>query len=1337
MGNDVRNQQGRGRLKKVFYLLLFTVIIGVVMFISRGTYISNTLKRIILPELEDMFGQRVIANKIYINIFPLFIEAKELKIFTEDGDRIVFANRVKGYIDLSGLLSKRLFIRRLVIKDPQISARRVQVDEVIKHVRAYLAKERKTAFKVEIKVIEVLKGDVYIRDENFKGIVGIKGLASELILGEKPEIKTSVKEFTVEKEKWPEIKGNLKTSMIIKDNRIDIKRLEVGMYGSQFKGEGFYSEGTGTLKSEIDLFVESIKHMFNLKQEGEGRISAKGEIRVKGNQHSSTALQQLRNVFIDLKLNGDFYLQTLMELLHVQEKLRGHINFKGEIKGYLSDISGKAKATLSKGNLFSVDIDSLRCEVLYNDGVMKFEDGSAVLYNGTAQANASLNILHNRSYTLHVTVDSVDSTAALQLIGWNPRIPVGKVYGELSTSGQEFTPEGWFVYRALSNVERARIQHSSENVLDRIKDIKGNYSFRDNIISFSNMQLSTSISNLYLNGTVDIANKLLNLKSRLSTNNVSDLSGPYYQGAKGRGNFLGEITGSFDDPKISGRATFSDASIEGYRVENITTDFSYEKKLLDIRESLFRSHSEKHILKGKILFPEAKELFDLSMPVYDLRSILKNADVTQAVRLFSKDLSASGRMAADIRIEGKGKEVDVSGKASIENGSVREIPFDSASGTFSYAAKELLLKSLKIVRGKSILTAEGKISSDRRFSYSALSEKLFLKDMGFDYMPEDAVMTVHSKGQGTIDNPVITLNAQIHGGTFKGRNMGSGTVTVSVQNKKILLNASLFNEKMKLMGSGRLDDTLPWNAELSIQPGRYDFLISSILKDVPEDLQLTLEGRVKMEGDRKNIIAAADIDHLTLSLFDQTFSNDSHIRFLVHNKKLSLTAFTVKSGSASFRLQGGVEIGKEYDISLEGGSSLSPLKGLSKKIGYLKGDAEFAFSIKGKWDSPEINGGMSVSDASFGLRDYPMYISSINGDLYIDGNRIVLHRLSGKIGGGSVTFSGNVYLTGFRMKRFYVEANLDNITTTVSKDFTANFSGDLLYKGTKDSQSIIGDIKINRGRYKKTIEWRSWLLEAKAKEIPRAEVSVFEQTELNIRISASDNIYIDTNVARAPVRIRGDMILKGTIANPILLGRFESTEGYVYFRNNEFRIVYASTDFANPNRIMPILNFTAETSVQGYSIRLTLEGQIDHFTLALTSDPHLEEVDILALLTVGQVGKQLKGLEGGIGAGEATSFLTGKMQDVLEERLRTITGLDRVQVDSYVSKTTATVKPRVTVAKRLVGDRFFVTYTTLLGSTEEEIIKLEYLLSKNVSLIGLRDERGSMGGDVKFRFEFK
>jgi translocation and assembly module TamB len=130
-------------------------------------------------------------------------------------------------------------------------------------------------------------------------------------------------------------------------------------------------------------------------------------------------------------------------------------------------------------------------------------------------------------------------------------------------------------------------------------------------------------------------------------------------------------------------------------------------------------------------------------------------------------------------------------------------------------------------------------------------------------------------------------------------------------------------------------------------------------------------------------------------------------------------------------------------------------------------------------------------------------------------------------------------------------------------------------------------------------------------------------------------------------------------------------------------------------------------------------------------------MDILSLLTVGQVGKELKGVAGGIGAGEATSFITGKVQDVVEERLRAITGLDRFQVESSYSTTTGTVSPKVTVSKRLIGNKLFVTYSNVLSSELEQVLKVEYLLDKNISLIGIRDEIGSVGGDIKFRFEFK
>lgn len=1335
-GNSLRRKGKR----RFLYIFIMITIIGLTILISRTPQISDALKDVITSELEDMTGKKVAIRNIYLNMFPLFIEAKDLRIYHEGDRSVLTTGRVKGYLGLSGLLDRRLSLKRIVIHEPVLSADKGQLEEIIKNVKSYLEKDTKAAIKVKVKVVEIIKGSVDLKDDDLNGMMAMKGIEGEIIIGESNRLKASVKELGVEKKGWPKIKCDINTALIMKNERIEIKRLEIGSFGSRFTGGGFYSEGKGILTTDIALIVDSVKRIFNLGQRGDGKISVKGEVRLDKTQQSAVTGQRLKDIFLNLKLNGEFYIQTLMELLNVEEKIEGLIDFKGELTGHLSDISGNAKTRLRNGNLYGVDIDSLICRVIYKNGVMRFEDGHAALYNGAATANASINLPVVDYLTLNVKFNSADSKSVLKLIGWEPEIPAGKVDGELSTTGSHFNPDGWFVYRSLSSGQRAGIkgyQPPADNVLNRIKEIKGNYSLRGHIITLSNLKLNTLLSDITVNGTVDTEKKTLGFKSRLVSENVSDLALPYYREIKGRSEFTGEISGTFDDPKISGRTTLTNPVIEGYRSDSMVADFSYQKKLLELREAVLRSSGEEHIVKGRISFPEAKELFELSMPVYNLNAAVRNAEFGKAVQIFYRDFRAVGRMNADIKIGSKEREVHISGKALIDKASAYGIPFDSASGVFTYADKEFSLKQVGITKGKSVLTGEGKISPDARFSYKALSDKLFMNDFGFAYMPDDSVVSFRSEGQGTFENPDITMDAKVAGGKFKGKEIGSGSITAAIRNRNISVNASLSNEKIKLKGTGQLDAKLPWSAEVNILPGRYDFLISSVLKDVPEDLQLNLDGRIDMKGDRNNITATANIKHLTLLLFGQTLSNDSNMQFSVHNRKLTLSAFAVKSGTASFRLQGGLEIGKEYDLVLNGSSSLSPLKGLTKKIGYLKGDTDFVFSVGGKWDKPEINGGMNLTDASFGLRDYPAYLSSVNGYLYIDDDKIVLHRLSGKIGGGDVNITGIVYLKAFSFKRFYLEAKLDNIPATLAKDFTVNFNGNLLYKGTLDAQSITGDIKINRAFYKQMVEWRSWLLTPMAKEKLQAEASAFEKAELNVRISGSENISIDNNVARAPVSISGDMIVKGTISKPVLFGRIESKDGYVYFRNNEFRIIFASVDFADPNRIKPVVNLTAETNVKGYDIRLSLEGMMDHFNLALSSEPHLEEMDILSLLTVGQVGKELKGVAGGIGAGEATSFITGKVQDVVEERLRTITGVDRFQVESSYSAATGTVSPKVTVSKRLIGDKLFVTYSNVLSAEVEQVLKVEYLLDKNISLVGIRDEIGSVGGDIKFRFEFK
>ena len=1354
--NEIPSEQKTRR--RIYIFFVCAVVVLLILFFAGAPAISTALKNVLIPELQDLSGENITIEALHLNLFPLSIEAKEVVVSDESGNTMVSVKRVKGYIGLAGLPNKTLSIRRLVLKEPQVTAGRQKIEEVVRHVKTYLEKERKDALKVKIKAVELVSGSIRISDDDLNGVMDVKGLSGEMITGETQRIKAAVKELIVERDGWPKIACDVNIAILLKSDGLEIKHLQVGAFGSTFKGEGIYTQGKGTFETNLALLVNSVKRFLDLKEKGDGQITAKGEIRIEKDERSlpsiraeklSPSLQLqtekarlpgLDNIFVDLKLEGDLYIQTLMELLKVRERIEGLIDFDGEITGPLSDFTGRARVRLQKGNLFSVDIDSLKCIVIYKNGVINFKEGYGTLYNGTAHADASIHLPVADGFTVNVKFQAIDSRSAFKLIQWDPGVPDGKVDGELLTSGSEFSPDGWFVYKAPGAEQRGRkkeTQPPTDDLLNRITDIRGNYSLRGARLSLSNLQINTSLSNISANGMIDLEKKALNLTSSLVTKTISDLTSPYYRGAEGRGEFSGEIGGSFDDPRVSGKITLTDSAIEEYRIDNFIADFSYQKNMLHLRDSVFRSQGEEHRIKGKISFPQAKELFDLSMPVYDLSVTLRKADFERAVRIFSKDFTGTGTLNADLKIGGKDKDIDITGKASIEHGSLYTVSFDAATAHITYAQGELSLKQAKFVRGQSILTADGKIGSGKQFSYRASSDKLLFRDFGLERMPDDAVVSLHSEGNGTFDNPSITLGAKVAGGTFKGRNMGSGTVNAVIQNRDIAVQAALFNEKMKLQGHGHLDETLPWNADLIIQPARYDFLVSSLLKDVPEDLQLNLEGKVEMQGNKKTIEASAQVYHLALVLFGQSFSNDSEIQFSVRNQKISLKPFAIRSGETSFRLRGGLEIGKEYDIQLDGSSALSPLKGLSKKIGYLKGDADFVFVVRGKWEKPEINGGMTISDASFGLRGYAAYISSINGYLYIDEDRIVIEKLNGRVGGGTVDISGLAYLRGFLIKRFHLEARLDDITAKVLPEFSVNLDGNLLYRGTTDAMDITGDIRINKARYKETVEWRSWLLTAKAIEKPKSEMSVFERAELNIQVSGSENITVDNNIARAPVRIRGDMIVKGTVSNPILFGRLESNDGYIYFRNNEFRIMHASADFTDPHRIKPILNLTAETSMKGYTIRLNLEGETDRFNLSLSSDPPLEEVDILSLLTVGQLGKQTKGLEGGIGAGTATSFITGKQQDIIEERVRALTGIDRFQVEPYVSKTTGTVEPRITVSERLIGDKVFVTYTTSIGSTEEQILKVEYLLNKNVSLIGTRDDIGSIGGDVKFRFEFK
>jgi hypothetical protein len=467
------NAQG---MKKIPYLIALAVIIVIAIVVLRGPHISNALKKYILPQLELATGRNIIAKQIYVNLFPLFIVAESPKVFDESGERIFSASEIKAYIDFTGLVDRNIIIRRLVIKEPALTADRGHLEEIITNVNEFSNGESKASWKVPVLAVELRDGMVHVTDRETRSEAGIAGLRGEILLGGKQRINASARKITMQREGWPELTGNADVNLSVSDGVIHIQSFTVGSLGSLVTGKGEYQREKGILEADIELKASTVKKMFNLERSGDGSIDARGVL-----TYTAEGLD------VDLQVAGNFYLETLMELLEVEEQVEGFVTVEGVIKGPLTGIRGKGSSVLRKGNLFGVAFDSLACGVTYEDGTMSFLDGKSRLYRGSAKASGSIQLPVVDAFTVDVDFSDIDSRPLFALIGWDPGVQPGKVNGYLSSSGEEFDPHGQFAYVRTEE---------GDDILGRVHGISGSYSLKGSLLTLADLRLNTDRSSL-------------------------------------------------------------------------------------------------------------------------------------------------------------------------------------------------------------------------------------------------------------------------------------------------------------------------------------------------------------------------------------------------------------------------------------------------------------------------------------------------------------------------------------------------------------------------------------------------------------------------------------------------------------------------------------------------------------------------------------------------------------------------------------------------------------------------------------------------------------------------
>jgi autotransporter translocation and assembly factor TamB len=257
----------------------------------------------------------------------------------------------------------------------------------------------------------------------------------------------------------------------------------------------------------------------------------------------------------------------------------------------------------------------------------------------------------------------------------------------------------------------------------------------------------------------------------------------------------------------------------------------------------------------------------------------------------------------------------------------------------------------------------------------------------------------------------------------------------------------------------------------------------------------------------------------------------------------------------------------------------------------------------------------------------------------------------------------------------------------------------------------------------------------------------------DLRIVAPSTLEIDNKLAR--ITASADLTLRGTYDKPALLGRAEVERGEVWFEGRRIVVTRGTINFANPSKIEPSFDVEAETRArapgQTYQITVRATGTLQKLNYELSSDPPLNEVDILSLVLGDAQSMEdpaLRALRSPDDAertllqSQVARLMAQPISSNVQKAVTQTFGVETFQITPMIvdpSQQSAKFAPgaRLTIGKR-ISDRVYLTYSQSLRSSKgDQVVLVEYDQTDRLSWVLTRNEDNTYALDVRVRRVFR
>lgn len=1316
------------------WVLAVTAILGLVIFFGSGAG-NPLIQRLLVSRLERMTGGKVELRAMSIRWLAMRVTISGLVIHGNEpvGTEPFFtAEEVQAGLRIDSVWGRRISLSELLVQKPHVHIIIGQngATNVPTPVRPAIVRRRLSDTLFALHVRRLLLEDGWILYNDVKTPITVHGgdLQFSMDAGGPPDHPLYL--GTLE---WQTVEFNSKR----------------------------YAPLPVRLSAKFSLWRDGFALEQGVLSAGHSRIDAQAEM----------------NSFV--KPKWSFRYRGWIQLVDFRETLRnpnvptGRVDLRGEGKfadrQYQGTGSYVAQEIALPYTIFHANGFTSRASYRIDNTGLELPDFSADAFGGkvTGRVNMRFEELQFRAVT---HVENVKLAPVLPCIE-HRGFPIDELHWDARVAADSV--ETWTGPFRHFEISAKAVWETPEQVAERHQPVSGAWQVRyrhdPGTLSIESGEFQTPTSRGSIDGLLSPRHSALNGRfetTALETykdfidaiRGVAFASPEAAKPVSGSVKWEGTITGPSAGPTFQGHVRGDRARYDTVYLDYLEGDLTYSPSELTLNHGTGRRGDMQATIEGSL---SLTKWHFLPQNAWSADASFEKIPLENLEQLLGMSYPVKGSLTGQFHGRGTRAEPSVTGLFDLAGAKVYGFSFNRLRGQLNISPDEVRIADAELRffppgkengRGAGIVTGSATYRyNDKTYSVDLVGAGLPLENMEklqSPRLPVGGQLTFRLKangpwgapqGEGTFRVVDLKVGHEIIG-SFNGNLKSDGTTA------HLELGSAMTSGEISGGYTLRLAEPYPLTGKVTIKDIDLDPFLLTALHLQKFSGQAIADGDIALNGALRHpetIVADANFSRLSMNYANVHLENVGAVHFRSSRDTLEIEPVTLRGTDTNLQIAGSVQFAgrRTIGLRLNGALDLRLLSGYVPELD-ARGPAQVNASFEGTLDQPRITGRVHIDNAAARVADFPAGLSAIQGDMVFDATRLYFENLSAESGGGTLHVSGNVNYAESPL-RYDISVRSDRVRIRYPEGMSWLAGGTLRLTGTPAAALLSGRVLIERVTLSQGLQVAGMLVSVKEGITGPSTSSTFLRN-LQFDVEALSAPDARMEWPGAELQADANLRVRGTWEHPIVLGHIHILSGDLNFAGNRYRVSRGDLNFSNPFRLDPVLNVEATTTIQQYEITLNFNGPASKLTLAYRSDPPLPANDIITLLALGQTTSEATTRSGGTsqsGTAGASAILSEAISSQLGGRLERLFGITRFRVDPGLAGVGSTgseqnAAARVTVEQQIARN-LTITYVSNVSSTQQQVIQVEYNVDRNVSIVGLRDQNGTFGIDIKIKKRFQ